>query len=176
MATYKIDASHSEILFKVKHLMITNVTGNFSKFDATLTSEKDDFSDAIISFEADVASISTNSSQRDTHLLSDDFFNAEKFPTLTFASIGIEKTGDDEYKLSGNLTIRDITKPVVLDVAYAGTATDPWGQVKSGFEITGKINRKEFGLMWSAVTETGGILLSDDVKLALNVQMVKQAA
>ena len=175
MATYKIDPAHSEIHFKVKHLMITNVTGNFSKFDATLTSEKDDFTDAIISFEADTASVSTNNAQRDGHLLGDDFFNAEKFPKLTFTSTGIEKTGDDEYKLTGNLTIRDITKPVVLDVAYAGTVSDPWGQLKAGFEITGKVNRKEFGLTWSAVTETGGILLSDEVKLALNVQMIKQA-
>jgi len=176
MATYKIDPSHSEILFKVKHLMITNVTGHFAKFDATLSSDKDDFTDAVISFEADTASVSTNSAQRDGHLLSDDFFNAEKFPKLTFTSTGIEKTGDDEYKLSGNLTIRDITKPVTLEVSYAGTVTDPWGQVKAGFEITGKINRKEFGLKWHAVTEAGGFVAGDEVKLLLNVQMVKQAA
>lgn len=176
MTTYKIDPAHSEIHFKVKHLMITNVTGSFSKFDATLTADKEDFTDAVISFEADVASVSTNSEQRNGHLLSDDFFNAEKYPKLTFTSTAIEKTGDDEFKLTGNLTIRDTTKPVVLNVTYAGTVTDPWGQVKAGFEITGKINRKDFGLTWSAVTETGGILLSDDVKLNLNVQMTKQAA
>lgn len=176
MATYKIDPAHSEILFKVKHLMITNVTGSFSKFDGTLISEKDDFTDAIISFEADTASVTTNNAQRDGHLLSDDFFNVEKFPKLTFTSTGIEKTGDDEYKLVGNLTIRDITKSVVLHVTYAGTVTDPWGQVKAGFEITGKINRKEFDLKWHAVTETGGFVAGDEVKLLLNVQMVKQVA
>ncbi len=176
MSTYKIDPSHSEIHFKVKHLMITNVTGSFSKFDATLTADKEDFADAVISFEADVASVSTNNEQRDGHLLSDDFFNAEKYPKLAFASTGIEKTSDDEFKLTGNLTIRDITKPVVLNVTYGGTMTDPYGQTKAGFEIDGKINRKDFGLSWSAITEAGGIVVSDEVRLFLNVQMIKQQA
>ncbi|MEP7317297.1 MAG: YceI family protein [Panacibacter sp.] len=175
MATYKIDPAHSEIHFKVKHLMITNVTGSFSKFDATLTADKEDFTDAVISFEADVASVSTNSEQRDGHLISNDFFNAAEYPKLSFTSTSFEKNSDEDYKLTGNLTIRDVTKPVVLSVSYEGTVTDPWGQVKAGFEITGKINRKDFGLSWNAVTETGGILLSEEVKLALNVQMTKQA-
>lgn len=175
MATYKIDPAHSEIHFKVKHLMITTVTGSFSKFDAILTADKEDFTDAKISFEADIDSITTNSEQRDGHLKSDDFFSAEKFPKLTFESTSFEKTGDEDYKLTGNLTIRDVTKPVVLNVSYEGTVNDPWGQVKAGFEITGKINRKDFGLSWNAATETGGILLSEEVKLALNVQMTKQA-
>jgi polyisoprenoid-binding protein YceI len=175
MATYKIDAAHSEITFKVKHLMITNVSGSFTKFDATMESEAADFSDAKISFEADVDSISTNNEQRDGHLKSDDFFSVEKFPKLTFASTSIVKKDDEEYELDGNLTIRDITKPVKLKVTYAGTMVDPWGQTKAGFEIEGKINRKEFGLVWSAVTETGSLLLSDDVKLQLQVQMTKQA-
>jgi len=175
MATYKIDPAHSEIHFKVKHLMITTVTGSFSKFDATLTADKEDFTDAAISFEADIDSITTNSEQRDGHLKSDDFFSAEKFPKLTFESTSFEKTDDEDYKLTGNLTIRDVTKPVVLNVSYEGTVNDPWGQVKAGFEITGKINRKDFGLSWNAATETGGILLSEEVKLVLNVQMTKQA-
>lgn len=175
MATYKIDPAHSEIHFKVKHLMITTVTGSFSKFDATLTADKEDFTDAKISFEADIDSITTNSEQRDGHLKSDDFFSAEKFPKLTFESTSLEKTDDENYKLTGNLTIRDVTKTVALNVSYEGTVNDPWGQVKAGFEITGKINRKDFGLSWNAATETGGILLSEEVKLALNVQMTKQA-
>jgi polyisoprenoid-binding protein YceI len=175
MATYKIDTAHSEINFKVKHLMITNVTGSFTRFDGTLTADKEDFSDAVVSFEADTDSITTNNEQRDGHLKADDFFAADKYPKIKFVSTGIQKTGDDEYKLTGNLTIRDVTKPVTLDVTYGGTAVDPWGQTKAGFEIKGKINRKEFGLTWSAVTETGGIMLSDDVKLDLNVQMIKQA-
>ncbi len=175
MSTYKIDAAHSEITFKVKHLMITNVTGNFTQFDATLESEAADFSDAKISFEADVNSISTNNEQRDGHLKSEDFFAADKFPKLSFVSTGFAHTGGTAFLLKGNLTIRDITKPVELTVEYGGTATDPYGQVKSGFEINGKINRKEFGLTWGAVTEAGGVVVSDEVKLHLSVQMIKQA-
>ena len=173
MSTYKIDASHSEIIFKVKHLMITNVTGSFQQFDASMESTNDDFSDATIKFEANVDSISTNNEQRDGHLKSDDFFAAEKFPTLSFVSKNLVKKGDD-YVLSGDLTIRDITKPVELAVEFGGTMTDPYGQVKSGFEINGKIIRSEFGLTWGAVTEAGGVMVSDEVKLHLNVQMIKQ--
>jgi polyisoprenoid-binding protein YceI len=175
MATFKIDATHSEITFKVKHLMITNVTGNFTKFDANMESEAADFTDAKISFEADVNSISTNNEQRDGHLKSDDFFSAEKFPTLSLNNGTLKLVSGSDYKLVGDLTIRDITKQVEFDVEYGGTATDPYGQVKSGFEINGKISRKEFGLTWGAVTEAGNVMVSDDVKLALNVQMIKQA-
>ena len=175
MATYKIDAAHSDITFKVKHLMITNVTGNFTKFDATMESEAADFSDAKISFEADTDSISTNNEQRDGHLKSDDFFAADKFPKLGFVSTSFKKTSDSEYVLTGDLTIRGVSKPVQLAVEYGGTMTDPYGQVKSGFEIDGKINRKDFGLTWSAVTEAGGVMVSDEVKLHLAVQMIKQA-
>jgi polyisoprenoid-binding protein YceI len=175
MATYKIDAAHSEINFKVKHLMITNVTGNFTQFDATMEASADDFSDAKISFEADVNSINTNNEQRDGHLKSDDFFNAEQFPKLTFVSSGLQKKSDSEYALTGDLTIRNITKTVTLDVEFGGTMTDPWGQQKAGFEINGKINRKDFDLKWTATTEAGGIVVSDEVKLQLAVQMIKQA-
>lgn len=175
MATYKIDAAHSEINFKVKHLMITNVTGNFTQFDATMEASADDFSDASISFEADVNSINTNNEQRDGHLKSDDFFNAEQFPKLTFVSSGLQKKSDNEYALTGDLTIRNITKTVTLDVEFGGTMTDPWGQQKAGFEISGKINRKDFDLKWTATTEAGGIVVSDEVKLQLAVQMIKQA-
>lgn len=175
MATYKIDAAHSEITFKVKHLMITNVTGSFTQFDATMESEAADFSDAKISFEADVNSVSTNNEQRDGHLKSDDFFAAEKFPKLTFVSKSFTKKSDDEYTLTGDLTIRDVTKTVDLTVEFGGNMVDPWGQAKAGFEINGKINRKEFGLGWGAVTEAGGVVVSDEVKLHLAVQMIKQA-
>lgn len=175
MATYKVDAAHSEVTFKVKHLMITNVSGNFSKFDGTLTADKEDFTDANVTFEADIDSISTNNEQRDGHLKGDDFFSAEKFPKLTFVSTSIAKKNDEDYTLTGDLTIRDVTKQVTLDVEYGGTVKDPWGQTKAGFEVNGKINRKDFGLTWSAVTETGGVLLSDDVKLHIQVQFTKQA-
>lgn len=174
MATYKIDPSHSEIKFKVKHLMITNVTGEFKTFDATMESDKADFSDAKISFTADIDSINTNQEQGDTHLKSDDFFNAEKFPKMTFVSKELKHVSGSDYKLTGDFTIRDITKEVVLDVEFGGRMTDFYGQDKAGFELSGKINRSTFGLKWSAVTEAGGVVVSNDVKLQLAAQMVKQ--
>ncbi len=175
MSIYKIDAAHSEITFKVKHLMITNVSGSFTKFDATLESNSADFSDAKISFDADTNSITTHNEQRDGHMKSDDFFAAEKFPKLSFQSTNMEKKGEDAYVLTGDLTIRDVTKSIQLNVEFGGTMTDPYGQVKSGFEINGKINRKDFGLTWGAVTEAGGVVVSDEVKLHLSVQMIQQA-
>jgi polyisoprenoid-binding protein YceI len=173
MATYKIDAAHSDILFKVKHLMITTVTGQFKAFDATLTADKEDFSDAAVTFTADINSVDTRSEQRDTHLKSDDFFNAEKFPEMKFVSTSVSK-GDDGLVIKGDLTIRDVTKPIELKAEYSGTMVDPWGQTKVGFEAEGKIKRKEFGLGWDAVTEAGGVVVSDDVKLQLNIQFIKQ--
>ena len=175
MATYKIDVDHSDIMFKVKHLMISTTTGNFKKFDATLEVATDDFSDAKLSFEAQVDSIETKNAQRDAHLKSDDFFNAEKFPLLTFSSNKMEKVSGDEYKLTGDLTIRDVTKTVALKVEYNGSTKDPWGMERMGFEISGKIDRKEYGLSWSALTEAGGLVVSDEVKLLMNVEMIKQA-
>ncbi len=175
MSVYKIDAAHSEINFKVKHLMITTVSGSFTSFEGTLESEKEDFSDAKISFSADVNSISTNNEQRDGHLKSEDFFAAEAFPTLTFSSTSFAPKGGDEYALTGDLTIKGVTKSVVLNVELGGTATDPWGQVKAGFELNGKINRKDFGLSWDAVTEAGNIMVSEEVKLIMSVQLIKQA-
>jgi polyisoprenoid-binding protein YceI len=175
MATFKIDPAHSDIQFKVKHLMITNVTGSFGKFDATLEAGKDDFSDAKASFEADIDSITTGNEQRDGHLKGEDFFAAEAHPKLSFVSTNIQKLNEEDYKLTGDLTVRGVTKPITLDVTYNGTVVDPYGQTKAGFEATGKINRKDFGLNWSAVTEAGGLVVSDEVKLSLNVQLIKQA-
>ncbi|WP_438945125.1 YceI family protein [Sediminibacterium sp.] len=175
MSTYKIDPMHSEITFKVKHLMITNVTGSFQQFDATMEATAEDFSDAKISFEADINSISTGNEQRDTHLKSDDFFSAEQFPKLSFTSTSFTHKGGSDYVLNGDLTIKGNTKPVSLNVEFGGRMTDFYGQDKAGFEISGKINRSEFGLTWSAVTEAGGVVVSDEIKLNLAVQMVKQA-
>lgn len=172
---WAVDPMHSEIQFKVKHLVISTVTGSFGQYDASFTSEKEDFSDAEISFSADINSISTNNEQRDAHLKSDDFFNAEQYPKMTFKSKELRKTGDGEYKLIGDLTIRDVTKTVELDVEYGGSMVDPYGQSKVGFEVTGTINRKEYGLKWNAVTEAGGAVVSDQVKLIANIQFVKQA-
>lgn len=169
-----IDPSHSEITFKVKHLVVTTLTGRFSSFEGSLETPGDDFSGAAVLFSADVDSISTGNADRDGHLKSDDFFNAAAFPKLTFRSTSFSKTGDNAYKLAGDLTIRDVTKPIELDVEYGGTAVDPWGNTKAGFEINGRIERKEFGLKWDALTEAGGAVVSDEVKLHLNVQVVKQ--
>lgn len=175
MATYKIDVDHSDIMFKVKHLMISTATGYFKKFDATVETGNDEFTNAKVYFEADVNSIDTKNADRDNHLKSDDFFNAEQFPKLTFKSTSIEKDGEGEYILKGDLTIRDITKPITLEVDYNGSAKDPYGNERAGFEVKGKINRKDFGLKWSAVTEAGGLVVDDVVKLQMNVEFVKQA-
>jgi polyisoprenoid-binding protein YceI len=176
MSTTKwvIDPSHSEISFKVKHLVVTTLTGNFTAFEGSAETSKDDFSDAVINFSADVNSINTGNADRDGHLKSDDFFNAESFPKLTFKSTSFSKTGDDTFKLTGDITIRDITKSITLDVEFGGTAVDPWGNNKAGFELNGKLKRSEFNLKWNALTEAGGAVVSDEVKLNLNVQLVKQ--
>jgi polyisoprenoid-binding protein YceI len=172
MATYKIDVAHSDIQFKVKHLMINTVTGQFNTFDAGLTAEKEDFSDAQVWFNAEVNSINTRIEQRDNHLKSDDFFNAEKYPQIIFSNGTLLKSGDG-YILRGDLKIRDITQSIELNVDYMGMMVDPWGQTKIGFEAEGVIKRKSFGLAWDAVTEAGGVVVSDNVKLQLNVQFVK---
>ncbi len=173
LTKWGIDASHSEITFKVKHLVISTVTGKFGEFDASIESENEDFEDAKITFEASIDSIDTGNEDRDNHLKSDDFFNASEYPKMTFESTSFKKVGDGEYKLNGNLSIRGNSKPIELDVEYGGTVVDPYGQTKAGFDVTGKINRKEYGLKWSAVTEAGSVVVSDEVKLNLNVQFVK---
>lgn len=170
---WNIDPTHSEIQFKVKHLVISTVTGSFNTFNGTMETNGDDLEGAVVRFEADVDSIDTNNNDRDTHLKSDDFFNAESYPKLSFEGLSFTKTGNDTYTLTGNMTIRDITKEITLDVTHGGTVEDPYGQTKAGFEINGVINRKEFGLKWSAVTEAGSIVVADDVKLMLNVQLVR---
>ena len=175
MATsWKIDPAHSEIQFKVRHLMVTNVTGYFRKFDLLVETETDDFNTASkIEFTADLDSIETNNEQRDTHLKSDDFFNAEKFKQLKF--VGKEYKADgDEATLTGDLTIRDVTKPIKLHVEYGGAVVDPWGQTKAGFTVTGKISRKEYGLTWNAVTEAGQVVVSDDIRIHSEIQLIKE--
>lgn len=174
MATYKIDPAHSDIYFKVKHLAISTVIGSFKTFDGTLESDSEDFSDLKVSFEADIDSISTNNEQRDQHLKSADFFDAEKFPKLTFTSTSVEKD-DDELIVKGDLTLHGVTNPIELKAEYNGSVIDPYGQSKVGFDIKGKLRRKDFGLTWSAVTEAGSIVVSDEVKLEFAVQFIKQA-
>ena len=174
MAIWKIDPTHSEVEFKIRHLMISNVTGYFGTYDATVESSNDDFTDAKIQFEAEVSSISTKNEQRDQHLQAEDFFHAAQYPKLTFVSTGVTKVDSENYKVAGNLTIRGVSKPVELAVEFSGIVKDPYGQTKAGFEVKGKINRKDFGLTYNAATEAGGVLLSEEVKLQAGVQLVKQ--
>lgn len=170
---WKIDPTHSEVQFKVKHLVISTVTGSFKSYDGQIEADGDHFENAQATFTADIDSITTNNEDRDNHLKSDDFFNAGEYPQLTFESKNFEKVGEGEYKVTGDMTIRDVTKEVTLDVVHGGTVTDPYGQTKAGFEVTGSINRKEFGLTWSAVTEAGNVVVGDEVKLQLNVQFIQ---
>jgi polyisoprenoid-binding protein YceI len=169
---WSIDHTHSEVQFKVKHLVISTVTGTFKKFQGSLETENEDFDGAQASFSLDVSSIDTNVADRDAHLKSDDFFAAATHPNITFEGT-LAKTGSNTYKLTGPLTIRNTTKEVTLDVTLGGTMVDGYGQTKAGFEITGAINRKEFGLNWSMVTEAGGVVVGDEVKLQLNIQVVR---
>lgn len=173
--TWAIDPTHSEVQFKVKHLMVSTVTGSFGSFTGALEMSNDDFEDASINFSADISSISTNNEQRDGHLKSADFFDAEQFPQLTFTSTGMKKVGDDVYELTGDLTMHGVTKIVTLKAEYGGQMQDFYGQTKAGFEVTGIIKRKEFGLTWDGITEAGGVVVSDDVKLVMNIQVTKQA-
>lgn len=170
---WSIDTTHTEVLFKVKHLVISTVTGSFKKFSGEVISEGEDFDNAYVSFSIDVNSIDTNQADRDAHLKSEDFFAAAQYPSLTFSNGTLKKVNGNEYTLTGDLTIRNTTKRVELEVEFGGTTVDPWGNTKAGFEINGKINRKEFGLSWNALTEAGGMVVSEEVKLHLNVELAK---
>lgn len=176
MSTTKwvVDPMHSEVQFKIKHLVISTVTGAFNNFSGEVESVGETFEDANIQFSLEVDSIDTNQTMRDDHLKSAEFFDVAQFPTITFKSSSFKKLKGDDYQLNGQLTIRDITKDVVLNAEFGGSAKDFYGNTKSGFEVTGKINRKEFGLTYSAVTETGGIALGDDIKLIANIQLAQQ--
>jgi len=175
MATtnWNLDPMHSEIGFRVKHMMITNVSGSFGKFDVKTQTEGSDFSTAQIQFTADIATINTANNDRDNHLKSPDFFDAEKFPELKFVSTKMEKKDDSNYVLLGNLTIKGVTNPVKFNVEFGGIGKDPWGNEKAGFSLTGSIKRTDWNLNWNAALETGGVLVSEDVKLSAEVQLVK---
>jgi polyisoprenoid-binding protein YceI len=172
--TWNLEPAHSEMQFKVRHMMISNVTGNFQKFDAKIESEGDDFSTAKVSFSADIDSISTNNEQRDQHLKSADFFDSASHKQVTFANGTLQKVSGDDYKLNGELTLRGVTNPVTLDVEFGGIVKDPWGMTRAGFTLEGKINRKDFGISWGAALEAGGVVVSDEVRIHANVEFVKQ--
>jgi len=172
---WMLDPTHSEIQFKVKHLMITTVTGNFRDFSASVETDTDDFHNAKITFEAKTASIDTNQIDRDNHLRSADFFDSDNFPVLKFESQKMEKISENDFELTGILTIKDVSKPVKLAVEFMGITKDPWGNTKSGFSLSGRISRKEWNLNWNAALETGGVLVSDEVRLLCEVQLSKSA-
>jgi polyisoprenoid-binding protein YceI len=171
---WKVDSMHSEVGFKVRHMMISNVSGSFGVFDATAATNGDDFSTAKFSFDAQIDSINTGVADRDGHLKSADFFDAENHPALRFSSTGVTKIDDETLEIAGNLEIKGQVKPVVLKAEFAGIAVDPYGQTKAGMTLSGSIKRSEFGLTWSAVTEAGNIVVSDDIKLAAELQFIKQ--
>ena len=169
-----LDAAHSQIQFKVKHLMISTVTGTFKNFEGSIESEGNDFTKAKISFSAEASSINTGSEQRDTHLKSADFFDAEKYPVILFNSTSATKLDDENFELHGDFTLHGVTKNIKLTVEYSGTAKDPWGNTKAGFFVYGKINRKDFDLGWNAALEAGGVLVSEEVKIECEIQLAKK--
>lgn len=171
--TWVIDPMHSEVEFKIKHLVISTVTGLFREFKGRVVTNGDNFNHAKVNFTIDVKSIDTNQSNRDAHLLGGDFFDSETYPEIKFQSTSFSKEKGNDYKLLGNLTIKEVTRPVTLTVAYGGSEKDMYGNVKHGFEVTGKISRKEFGMTYNAITETGGLTLGEEVKLIANIQIAE---
>ncbi|HEX2534495.1 MAG TPA: YceI family protein [Chitinophagaceae bacterium] len=174
MTTWTLDPTHSELGFKIKHLMISNVTGSFKKFTAEAVTEGEDFTSAQIRLTAEMASIFTNNEQRDAHLRNSDFFEADRYPELTFQSTRMERIDSDTYSLYGDLTLKGVTKPVKLSIEYNGVIKDPWGGERAGFVVTGKINRSDWGINFNALLETGGVALSNEVKIFSEIQLVKQ--
>ncbi|HEY0978424.1 MAG TPA: YceI family protein [Flavobacteriales bacterium] len=175
MTKWTLDPAHSEIQFKVKHLMITNVTGSFQRFGADIEAPGDDLSKAQVNFWAEVDSISTGNEQRDAHLRTAEFFDVAKHPRITFVSKGVKDVDHDgSWDLIGDLTINGHTKPVILGVEWGGVEKDPWGNTKAGVTISGKISRKEWHLNWNAALDSGGLLVSDEVRIAIEAQLVKQ--
>ena len=172
---WAIDPTHSKIGFKVKHLMISNVLGSFREFEGEVSTVGNDFSKSVISFSLNTASVDTEIADRDGHLKSGDFFDVENYPKITFTGNGLKDLGDDLYDLTGDLTIKGVTNPTTLSVEFGGVNADPWGNVKAGFAITGKINRKDWGLTWNAALETGGVLVGEEVKINCDIELAKKA-
>lgn len=171
--TWKVDNAHSEIVFKVRHMMMTNVKGEFLDFDASILTDGNDFSTGAVNVSIDASSINTNNADRDGHLKSGDFFDAEKHEKISFVSTSMKKKNEEEFTLTGDLTIKGVTKSIDLDVEFGGILKDPWGNDRAGFSINGSLNRKDFGLNWNAALEAGGVLVGENVKINAEVQFVK---
>ncbi|MFB7305624.1 YceI family protein [Streptomyces sp. NPDC056192] len=174
--TYTIDPSHSSIGFTVRHAMVTNVRGSFGDHEGTLTLNGDNPHHSTASIDVKIASVDTGIADRDGHLVSGDFFDAEKFPLMTFRSTHAEQLGGDQYRITGDLTIKDITRPLAIDLEFNGSATDPYGNERVGFEGSAEILRSDWGLTWNAALETGGVMVSDKVKLNFDISAIKAAA
>lgn len=172
-STWSVDATHTNVKFGVTHLVVSEVEGSFKSYTGKVISPTPDFNNATIEFTIDVNSINTEDTDRDKHLKSDDFFNAEKYPQMTFKSNSFKKTSGNNFELLGDLTIRDVTKKVKFAVTYGGTVNDPWGNTKAGFKANTTINRKDYKLLWSAATEAGGLVVSDEVKISINLELAK---
>jgi polyisoprenoid-binding protein YceI len=167
-----IDPAHSKIQFKVKHLMISNVLGSFKEFEGKASMTENDFKSTKVNLTIKTSSIDTEAPDRDTHLKSPDFFDAEKYPEIVFEGNGMTQKDEDNYELKGNLTIKDITKPVILSVEFGGLMNDPWGNKKAGFSVAGEINRKDWGMVWNAALEAGGVLVGDKIKILCDVEFL----
>ena len=174
-ATWNIDASHSIAEFSVKHMMVSTVKGRFGTLEGAIEGDASDPLSGSVRATIDVASITTGEPQRDAHLRSDDFFNAEKYPTITFASKRVERVDAENYRVVGDLTIRDVTKEVVLDTEFSGQVADPWGSQRAGFTATTQISRGDFGVNFNGLLETGGVIVSDKVKITLHIEAVLAA-
>ncbi|MCO5204839.1 MAG: YceI family protein [Anaerolineae bacterium] len=172
--TWQIDFSHSQIQFSVRHMMISKVRGTFEQFSGSINYDEVNPTNTTVDIAVDITSINTRDEQRDAHLRSADFFDAENFPMMTFKSTRVEQVNKHNGRLYGDLTIRGVTKPVVLEVTYEGQAQSPWGTTSAGFSATGKINRKEWNMQWNAALETGGVLVGDDVTISIELELVKQ--
>ena len=175
-SVWTLDKAHSSIGFSVRHMVISEVTGNFKDFDISFTSSKDDYSDAAVDVSIKVASVNTDNERRDGHLKTDDFFNAEKFPQIKFKSTLFEKVGENKYNIAGDLTIRDVTKKVMFDATYNGTIKAPWGATVSSWKATLAVNRFDYGLKWNKRIETGGLIAGDTVNITLNLELNKPSA
>ena len=173
--TWTVDKSHSKVGFSVSHLVITDVDGFFKDYEAQISSNGDDFSTANVELKVNTNSIFTDNEKRDDHLRSDDFFNSEKYPQMTFKGKSMKKVGDKKYKLTGDFTIRDVTKQITLDVTYNGMVKDPWGNTKAGFKITGEIDRFDYNLKWDKAIEAGSLVVGKDVELVIDLQLVKKS-
>ena len=171
--SWQIDSSHSHVNFTARHMMISKVRGNFESFSGTVNFDEENPANTTVNIEVDLTSVNTRDEQRDGHLKSPDFFDVENYPTMTFVSTRVEQIDAQNGRLFGQLTIKDVTKEIVLDVEYAGTAKSPWGTVSAGFSASGSLNRKEWGLNWNQALETGGVLVGDKINIEIELELVK---